>query len=390
MNIKTLLADRTTRMSGSAIREILKVTANPEVISLAGGLPAPEAFPMDLLTSLHESVVKKYGAVLYQYGLSEGFGPFREAVVEYVKRKNITTTVDEVYITSGSQGALDAIGKVLLNIGDKVAVESPTYLGALTAFNPYEPEYLQIKTDDEGIIPDSLESLLKTNTIKIIYLNPTFQNPTGKTLSNIRRKHIAKIIEKYDVFAIEDDPYSELKYRGAPVTSIKSLAPRNVLYTSTMSKIFTPGLRLGFYIAPKELGTWLTYAKQGSDLHSNSYGQALAAEYLRGGHFEKHLPYILSIYKPRQETMFNALEKYFPKEFQWTKPDGGMFIWVTGPTGIDTEKIYWKAIKNNVAFVPGKFFYAKQQDGLPTMRLNFTNVEEKRIEEGIKRLAKVL
>ncbi|CAN5174031.1 PLP-dependent aminotransferase family protein [soil metagenome] len=390
MNIQTLLAKRTNRMSGSAIREILKVTANPEIISLAGGLPAPESFPIDIINKLHQQVIDKYGSAAFQYGITEGFVPFRNAIVKYVQKKGIKTTAENIYITSGSQGCLDALGKILINKDDYIAVETPTYLGAMSAFNPYEPNYIEIKTDNEGVIPDSLEEIVKNNTIKLVYLNPTFQNPTGKTLSKERRVAIAEILKKYDVLAVEDDPYGELRYRGQAVEAIKTYAPYNVIYISTMSKIFTPGLRLGFCICSQELGTWLTYAKQGSDLHSSSYGQALAAEYIDGNYLDEHLPRIIGIYKPRQEAMLNALEKYFPPEYKWTKPEGGMFIWVEGPKGLITEKLYWKAIEKNVAFVPGKYFYAEKNSGLETMRLNFTNTDEKTIEIAIERLATVI
>ncbi len=388
--MKNIFADRTKHMSGSAIREILKVTANPEVISLAGGLPAPESFPLDIINKLHANVMEKYGAAAFQYGLTEGFAPFRKAVATYVKRKGIETTEDNVYVTSGSQAALDAVSKVIINKRDIIAVEAPTYLGAMSAFNAYEPTYVEIATDGEGILVDALEDVLKKNNVKLVYLNPTFQNPTGKTLSLERRKAVAKLLKKYDVIAIEDDPYSELRYRGERVQSIKSLAPDHVIYMSTMSKIFAPGLRLGFFVAPKDIGGWMTIAKQGADLHTSSYGQALAAEYLEGNYLDVYLPKIIALYKPRQECLLNALEKYFPKNYAWTKPDGGMFIWVTGPDGMNAIDLYWKAIKENVAFVPGTYFYAKENTGLNTMRLNFTNTKEETIETAIKRLASAI
>ena len=390
MNIQKILSNRTQNMSGSAIREILKVTANSDIISLAGGLPAPESFPLDIINKLHNQVMEKYGAAAFQYGITEGFIPFRKSIVNYLKKKGIDATVDTVFITSGSQGCLDALGKILINKGDYIAVETPTYLGAMSAFNPYEPAYIEIKTDDEGVLPESLEEILKNNTVKLVYLNPTFQNPTGKTLSRDRRKAIAAILQKYDALAIEDDPYGELRYRGESMEPIKSSAPDNVIYISTMSKIFAPGLRLGFCVCSPELGQWLTYAKQGADLHSSSYGQALAAEYLDGNYLDNQLHKIIALYKPRQEAMLKAMDHYFPKDYHWTKPEGGMFIWVTGPQGLDTEKLYWKAIEKNVAFVPGKYFYAHPNSGLETMRLNFTNTDEQTIAKAIERLATVI
>lgn len=381
------LASRTARMSQNSIREILKVTSRPEIISLAGGLPAPESFPIDEINTLHEHIMQKYGSAIFQYGLTEGFIPFREAIAVYLGNKGIQTSLANIVVTSGSQGALDAIGKVTLDKGDILAVESPTYLGAMTAFNPYEPTYVQIDTDDEGIIPESLEAILKSQKVKLIYLNPTFQNPTGRTLSESRRDKIANIIVKYDALAIEDDPYGDIRYRGTALKSLKARIPDNIIYLGTFSKIFAPGFRLGFAIAPSAMCDWMTMAKQGVDLHSNSYGQALAAEYVTGGYYDKHLPKIINIYKPKQEAMLTALQKYFPSDFTWTRPDGGMFIWVQGPIQIDTLKAYPEAIKRNVAYVPGQCFYAKQGDGQATMRLNFTNASIENISEAIKRLA---
>lgn len=318
---QTLLAKRTKSMSGSAIREILKILVNPKITSLAGGLPSPESFPMDIINQLHKIVMEKYGTTAFQYGITEGFIPLREALSKYLKTKGINAPIDEIYISSGSQGALDGVGKVFINEGDLVAVESPTYLGALSAFNPYQPKYIEIQTDDEGVIPASLDEILTKHKVKLVYLIPTFQNPTGKTLGLERRKKVAEILKKHGAMAIEDDPYGELRFRGKALPSIKSFAPDNVIYMSTFSKIFAPGLRLGFTVAPKEVGQWMTYAKQGADLHSNSYGQALAAEYVAGGYLERHLPKIIEIYRPKQEAMLKAIEQYFPSDFKWTKPE---------------------------------------------------------------------
>ncbi|NTU73085.1 PLP-dependent aminotransferase family protein [Candidatus Roizmanbacteria bacterium] len=390
MNITNLLAERTNRMSGSIIREILKATADSRLISLAGGLPAAETFPIETIHELHQIIVKKYGPSLFQYGPTEGFTPFREAIVDYVKRRHIVAKMEEIFITSGSQGALDAVGKICINKGDRVAVESPTYLGALSAFNPYEPEYVEIETDAEGIVPESLEEILKTQKVKFTYLNPTFQNPTGRTLSFKRRKQVAEILKKYDALAIEDDPYGELRYSGIPVPSIKSMAPDQVIYMSTFSKVFAPGFRLGFFVAPPKLGSWLTIAKQGVDLHTSSYGQALATEYLVGGHLDKQIPQIIALYKPRQQALLDALKKHLSwDEFTWTQPEGGMFVWVEAPARFDTEKVYWEAIKQFVAFVPGVCFYAKQDRSFSTMRLNFTNVNEATISAAVEKIAQV-
>jgi 2-aminoadipate transaminase len=278
----------------------------------------------------------------------------------------------------------------LITKGDKIAVEAPTYVGALQAFTPYEPEYIRMATDDDGLVPDALEAVLRTESVKFIYLIPTFQNPSGRTIPYSRRREIAAIVRKYDRILIEDDPYSALRYRGNWIPPIKTLAPEHVVYIGTFSKIFAPGLRIGFCVAPERLRKWLVIMKQGIDLHSSTFNQALAAEYLSGGFLKKHLPHILDLYRPRQEAMLSALEGCFPEEFQWSRPEGGMFIWCRGPEGLDMEDVYWKAVKRKTAFVPGKFFYAHKGDGLETMRLNFTMNNEDTIRRAVHIISGVL
>ena len=245
-------------------------------------------------------------------------------------------------------------------------------------------------TDDDGLIPESLEEVLQANRIKFVYLVPTFQNPTGRTIPFERRKRIAEIIQHYDVLLLEDDPYSELRYRGMHIPAIKTLAPEHVVYTSTLSKVFAPGLRIGFCVAPEVIRKWLVIVKQGVDLHSITFSQALAAEYISGGYLNRHLPKILRIYKPKQEAMLQALQAYFPGGFKWSKPEGGMFIWVEGPLGIDMEKLYWKAVERKVAFVPGKFFFTEQGEGIETMRLNYTMADEATLDRAVGVLAEVI
>lgn len=390
MDFSHLLAGRTAKMGASAIREILKVVSQPGMVSLAGGIPAPESFPMDIMGELAEKVMKKYGPRAFQYDFTEGFPPFREALVPQLKRKGVDAAVEEILVASGSQGVLDAIGKVLISKGDKIAVEAPTYLGALQAFAPYEPVYIRMDTDDDGLIPESLEEVLKAHVIKLVYLVPTFQNPTGRTLPLERRRKIAEIIQKYDAFLIEDDPYSSLRYRGEPVPPIKSLAPENVLYITTLSKVFAPGLRLGICVAPPLIRHWIIVVKQGVDLHTSTFNQALAAEYLTGGYIAEQLPKIVNLYRPKQEAMLNALDAYFPKEFTWSRPEGGMFLWAEGPAGLDIEPLYWKAIERKVAFVPGRYFYTEPGEGLGTMRLNYTMCDEATIDRAVKTLGEVL
>ena len=376
-------------MDASAIREILKVVSQPGMISLAGGIPAPESFPMGIMQDLTNQVLEKYGSAAFQYDLTEGFQPLRQALIKHLEDKGLLTTQNEILISSGSQGGLDALGKILIAKGDKVAVEAPTYLGAIQAFNPYEPEYLRMETDSNGLIPESLERILQSERIKFIYLVPTFQNPTGRTIPLERRQRIAELIRQYDALLVEDDPYGDLRYRGNVVPTIKSLAPENVIYMGTLSKTFAPGLRIGYILAPELIQHWLVLCKQGVDLHTSTFNQALAAEYLSGGYLQSHLPNIIKLYKPRQEAMLNALDQYFPRKFSWSRPEGGMFLWAEGPKGFDMEGLYQKAVQQNVAFVPGRFFYSQPGEGLETMRLNFTMADEQTIEKGIKTLAEV-
>jgi 2-aminoadipate transaminase len=389
MDTKTFFSKRAEIFMDSPLTEILKVAAKPSIVSLAGGLPAPESFPLKIISKLHSYVVDTYGGSAFQYSPANGVAVLREEVSKWLKEKNVSTTPDHIGITAGSQGALDVVGKLFINKGDIVAVESPTYVGALDAFAPYFPKYAEIETDREGALPESLEKIAKNKKIKFVYLVPTFQNPTGKTISLKRRKEIARIVKKYNLLLIEDDPYSTIRYRGTAVDPIQTLAPHNTVYLGTFSKILAPGMRIGFYVAPSELMPYFMAAKSSADLCTNSYGQYMAAEYLKQGYLKAHLPAITGIYKKRQETMLDALHSTFSKEYTWTQPEGGMFIWVEGPKNVDMKKLYFKAIEKNVAYVPGEFFYTKKGEGKNTMRLNFTNVSEEKIEKAITTLSTI-
>jgi len=389
-DFQRLLSQRTLTMRKNQIREILKVVSQPGMISLAGGIPAPETFPLEELYRINEAVLDRYGAAALQYDLTEGFTPFREALVSYLGAKAITVGADEILVFNGSQSVLDTLGKVLITPEDAIALETPSYLGAISAFSAYEPRYVSIATDDEGILPESLEEALDRQEIKFIYLVTTFQNPTGRSLSIERRQQVAEIVKQRGALVIEDDPYSDLRYRGEAVPPFYTYAPDNTVYVSTVSKVFAPGLRLGFCVAPPLIHEWLYTAKQGADLHSNTYAQALATEYIRGGVIDTQVPKIIELYRPRQEAMLAAMEQHIPGDYTWTKPDGGMFIWVEGPAGLDAEALYWKAVERKVAFVPGKYFYIDPADGLPTMRLNFTRPNEATIEEAIAALGRVM
>ncbi|MCP3996053.1 MAG: PLP-dependent aminotransferase family protein [bacterium] len=377
------LAARTANMNVSAIREILKVVSRPGVVSLAGGIPSPDSFPIDVIESLVPRVLERFGSGALQYDLTEGFPPLREALCGLLEEAGVAASPDDVLIASGSQGVLDGIGKILIDPGDLIAVEAPTYLGAIQAFSPYQPSYVEIATDDDGVIPSALDDALSSNYVKLVYLVPTFQNPTGRTVPLDRRRQIAEIVQRHGVLLLEDDPYGALRFRGEAVPPIASLAPDHVIYMSTLSKVFAPGLRIGYSVAPQPLRDWLVIAKQGVDLHTSTFNQALAAEYIAGGFLSQQVPRIIDIYRPKQEQMMRALAADFPEGFTWSRPDGGMFVWVEGPEGIDIDAVYERSVDTGAAFVPGKYFFTNPQRGLETMRLNFTTAEPEDLSRAI-------
>ncbi|ADK82997.1 aminotransferase-like domain-containing protein [Sediminispirochaeta smaragdinae] len=384
-------AERTECMESSILREILKVTAQPGMISLAGGLPSPDAFPVELVKELCDKALTTWKDSILQYGTSEGFAPLLEALSDYLKndRHIKSAETDRILVTNGSQQILDVVAKLFIMPGDKIAVESPTYLGALQAFNPYQPVYVDIATDEEGVIPESLEEVAVKEKPKFFYLVPTFQNPTGKSIGLERRKAIADIAIKHNLLIVEDDPYGAIRYRGEPLPPIASLASDNILYSGTFSKTFAPGLRLGFVTAPKDLISWMVKAKQSIDLHTSTFVQALAALYLGEGHMKRQIPKICELYRPKQEAMLVALKKHFPSSFFFTEPEGGMFVWAEGPEGFDSLAVYEKAIERKVAYVPGRFFYTRKEDGAGTMRLNFTNSTVEQINSAIATLGEL-
>ncbi len=390
MDINHLLANRVRGLKSNAIREILKVAARPGMISLAGGLPAAETLPIHQIEVLSRSVIDTFGARAIQYDMTEGFMPLREALSGYLAAKGIVASPEAILTASGSQGVLDAVGKVFVSPGDTVAVEAPTYLGALQALGPYRPTFLDIETDEDGLIPDALDRAAARRHLKILYLVPNFQNPTGRTLTIERRRSIARILKVRDLLLVEDDPYGDLRYRGTPIPPIHSLAPDHVLYVGTFSKIFAPGLRVGFCVAPPGIRPWLVRVKQGTDLHTGTFSQALAAVFLLHGHLTSHLPSLLSLYRSRQEAMLRALERCFPPGFKWSAPDGGMFVWASGPPGFDADTLYRKAIDRNVAFVPGRYFFSRPDQGNETLRLNFTGADGGGIERAVSTLGSLL
>ncbi len=376
----------------SFIREILKVTQRPEIISFAGGLPNPISFPQEELKISMNRIAEKFGAKIYQYSTTLGLDSLREYIVQrYKKIWNMDITVDNVIITTGSQQALDLIGKVFINEGDKVMVESPSYLGLLQAFHLYEADFIQTKLNDDGLDIEELEKTIKVHKPKLAYLIPNFQNPTGLTYTSENRKKVFEVIKDEDMILIQDDPYGELRFTDEDrIPYIGLNQTEKNIYLGSFSKIVTPGMRLGYVIANKEIIKMLETAKQASDLHSNIFGQYLISDYLYNNDLDKHIEKIKKLYKTQANAMIEAMKKYFPKNVKFTIPKGGMFSWVTLEEGKSSAELFNKAIKKNVAFVPGNPFYVDATKDVNTLRLNYTNADEKTIEEGIKRLSEAL
>ena len=391
-------SQRTQRMQSSAIRELLKIAERPDVISFAGGLPAPEVFPIEPFKKACIKVLNEKGPASLQYGSTEGFLPLRELIAKHAARFGMNVTADNILPTSGSQQALDLIGKVFLNPGDNVVVESPTYVGALQAWRVYGANFIPIKIDSEGMITDNLEDLMRSGP-KFIYALPNFQNPTGLTLSYERRLKLIEIADRYGVPIIEDDPYGQLRYEGEHLPTLEVLDSQmkfhddsytgNVIYLSTFSKILAPGIRLAWVIAPPKVINKLVLAKQSADLHTSTFNQMVAWEVAKDGFLIEHVKTIRKVYKERRDVMLDALEEHMPEGVSWTKPDGGLFLWLTIPECLDCNDLFKDSIKENVAFVPGSVFHA-EGGGFNTMRLNFSNAKPEKINEGLARLSKVM
>jgi len=391
-------AQRTGRMQSSAIRELLKLTAVPDIISFAGGLPAPEVFPIEKFKAACNKVLDECGEIALQYGTTEGYTPLREMISRHSTRIGIKIKPENVLITSGSQQALDLIGKIFINPGDRILVEQPTYLGALQAWNAYGAEYVTVPSDEDGMITSELRNALRMGP-KFIYVLPNFQNPSGTTLTLERRNELVEIAGEFGVPIIEDDPYGQLRFEGENIPSVALLDScqqpdnghytGNVIYLSTFSKILAPGIRLAWVIAPSEVIHKLVQAKQGADLHTATFNQAIAYEVGRSGFIDEHVKLIRTVYKERRDVMLASLEKHMPPGVSWTHPKGGLFLWASLPEPLSTVDIFKAAIQEKVAFVPGTSFYALG-GGENTMRLNFSNSRPEKIEEGISRLGKVV
>lgn len=390
-------AQRTQRMKGSAIRQLLKLTELPDIISFGGGMPAPEIFPVDEFKEACIRVLENNGRVALQYGSTDGYTPLREMIARHSTRYGLDISENNILITSGSQQALDLLGKIFINRGDRILVESPTYLGALQAWNAYGAEYVPVESDENGMKTEALEEALRTGP-KFIYVLPNFQNPTGVTLSLERRYQLVELADRYGVPIIEDDPYGQLRFEGEHLPAVEVIDSEcrsqngytgNVIYLSTFSKILAPGIRLAWVMAPPEVIQKLVMAKQGADLHTSTFNQMVAHEVGRGGFLDKYVKVIRETYRERRDVMLDALAEHMPEGVRWTHPQGGLFLWAEFPASLNTADMLKDAIEQKVAYVPGASFFPCG-GGDNTMRLNFSNANPEKINEGMARLGRVV
>lgn len=383
-------------MTGSVVRDMLKINDQVDMVSFAGGMPAPECFPTADLANAVQRVLTQRPEIALQYGSTEGYTPLRNLLAERMRSQDIYTHADQVIITSGSQQALDLLGKLFLDPDSLVAVEDPTYLGALQAWRPYRPNFLTLPTDDDGLDVAALANALEHGLRpRFVYVVSCFQNPTGTTLSPARKQALLDLATRYRMLIIEDDPYSELSYTGERSPLLAAMdcqrhdAMHTVVYLSTFSKLLAPGVRVGWIAAPPLLAQKIVQAKQGMDLNTGVFVQAMLHEACQDGLLERHMPILRQAYHVRRDAMLDALHRYMPAGTHWTKPDGGLFLWLTLPSHVDTSALLTTSLTRGVTFVPGTSFYANG-GGTNMARLNFSHATPERIHEGVRRLAAAL
>ena len=380
------LAARAAKMNSSAIREILKLTDRPGIISMAGGLPSPAGFPITAFTAACNAVMERDGAAALQYSTTEGFPALRQAIADFLPWD---VNPEQVLITTGSQQALDLIGKIFLDKGSRILVEKPTYLGALQAFTPMEPVAVGVDSDDEGMLIEDFAAKVGTGADKarVAYVLPNFQNPTGRTMSEERRQALVDKAKELDIPLIEDNPYGDLWYEGEPPLPLAARNPEGVIYMGSFSKVLAPGLRVGFIVAPKSVYGKLTQAKQAADLHSPSFNQRVVAEVMKDDFLQRHIPTIRAMYKAQRDVMLVALEREMEGlDVSWTRPVGGMFLWVRLPKGMNAQDLLPEAVERGMAFVPGAPFYAGEPE-TNTLRLSYVTVSPEQIRQGVAALA---
>jgi len=388
---EALLHQSSRYLQSSAIRDLLRVTAQPDVISFAGGLPAAELFPVEGMREAFDAVLRTDGAAALQYGPTEGHAPLRAFLCDRLSRWGIRASPEEVLITTGSQQALDLLGKILITSGTPMVVEAPSYVGALQAFSVREPRYIPVAMDAAGLVVDQLRAVLERGERPaMLYTVATFQNPTGVTMSLERREQLLALCAQYELPIVEDNPYGELRYEGQEILPMRGLpGGEETIYLGTFSKIMAPGLRLGWVVAPRPVIAQMTLAKQAADLHTDSLAQRAIQYHFTHADVESHITRLRQVYGERRATMLAGLERSFPEGVRWTRPEGGLFLWVTLPEGMDSKVVLRDALAHNVAFVPGYAFHV-DGTGTNTLRLNFSHAKPDRIEEGVRRLAMVL
>jgi 2-aminoadipate transaminase len=378
---------RAELLQSSAIRDILKVTMRPEVISFAGGLPSPLSFPIEEMRLAYDAVLQREGKVALQYGPSDGYAPLREWIAQSLSIPGVTILPEQVLMLSGSQQGLDLLGKVLVDEGSKVLVETPSYLGALQAFSLYRPEFVSVATDEHGLVPSDVAAV--GEGARMLYSLPNFQNPTGRTMTLERRVELVETCARLGIPLIEDDPYGSLSYRREPLPKMLTMNPGGVIYMGSFSKVLTPGIRLGYMVAPVQLIAKLEQAKQAADLHTAQLTQMVVHEVVKDGFLKTHVPKIRALYAEQCDVMLAALQEFFPAGVSWTRPEGGMFIWVTLPAHINSMQLLDEAVRELVAFVPGAPFYANTPE-TNTLRLSFVTVPPAKIREGVQKLANLI
>lgn len=377
-------ARRMYKIPRSFVREILKVTEDPDVISFAGGLPNPLSFPVEEVKKATSKVLDEEGEQVLQYSTTEGYTPLREFIARRYSHQGLDVDIDDIMITNGSQQCLDLVGKIFLNPDDGVVMERPTYLAAIQAFGLSEPEFHSVPLLEDGVDTAALDKLLKTEDIKLFYAVTSFQNPTGITYSQKKRKEVADILKDHETILVEDNPYGDIRFMGEDIPPIKSQLPDSVLF-GTFSKIVSPGMRMGWIVAPPEVMDKLITAKQASDLHSNYFTQRVVYQYLQDNDVDGHIQNIRKLYKSQRDQMVKSIKEFLPREVKHTEPEGGMFLWITLPEGMSSLKLFEYAMEEKVAFVPGDAFYTDNPEP-NTLRLNFSNCCEEEIIEGMQRL----
>lgn len=381
-------SERAEKMQSSAIREILKVTMRPDITSFAGGLPSPQTFPVEHMKAAFDRVLTQQGKVALQYGPTDGYLPLREWIANSLSTDGAHISPDQVLMVSGSQQGLDLLGKVLIDEGSKVLVETPSYLGALQAFSLYGAKFESVPSDENGLKPESIDAIAAG--ARMLYALPNFQNPTGRTLPAERRLKLVETCARLGLPLIEDDPYGSLSYRNAPLQKMLTMNPSGVIYMGSFSKVLTPGIRLGYVVAPRPLILKMEQAKQATDLHTAQLTQMVVYEAIKDGFLDQHVPTIRKLYGDQCQAMLDALEKTFPAGCSWSKPEGGMFVWVTLPKHIDAGALLNEAVEQEkVAFVPGAPFFANTPEK-NTMRLSFVTVAPEQIRAGVERLGKLI